>query len=224
MQTTTHTARLWLGAGAALLTAALIIHGPPDPDLTKQLRHIAEGGDRWAIAHWAAAVALFLLSGGAFLMLLGRAAGEAVPGHPGAWMVMALGALTTVTTAVAEASVVSVAAHAGDQAAFDTWWAFSSGMANGFFALAIAVGLIALAAAPAAMGLGHRHRRGLSLGAGLEPGAAARHSDRRADLADLDAGDVPVALLVRLCGPHGRTGNAPCCRLKATIPNEEEAR
>lgn len=146
MQTTTHTARLWLGAGAALLTAALIIHGPPDPDLTKQLRHIAEGGDRWAIAHWAAAVALFLLSGGAFLMLLGRAAGEAVPGHPGAWMVMALGALTTVTTAVAEASVVSVAAHAGDQAAFDTWWAFSSGMANGFFALAIAVGLIALAA------------------------------------------------------------------------------
>jgi hypothetical protein len=59
-------------------------------------------------------------------------------------MVMALGALTTFTTAVSEATVVSVAAHAGDQAAFDTWWAFSGGMANGFFALALAVGLIAL--------------------------------------------------------------------------------
>ena len=143
MQSTTQTARLWLGTGAALLTAALIFHGPPDPDLNVQLHHIADGSNRWAIVHWTAAVALFLMSGGAFLMLLGRAAGEAVAGHPGAWMVMALGALTTFTTAVSEAAVVSVAANAGDQAAFDTWWAFSGGMANGFFALGIASGLIA---------------------------------------------------------------------------------
>lgn len=144
MHSTLRTARLWLGSGAALLTAALVFHGPPDPDLTIQLHHVADGSNRWAIVHWTAAVALFLFSGAAFLTLLASAAGEKVAGHPGAWMVMALGALATVTTAVSEASVVSVAAQAGDQTAFDTWWAFSSGMANGFFALAIAVGLIAL--------------------------------------------------------------------------------
>lgn len=145
MQSTTRTARLWLGSGAALLAAALIFHGPPDPDLTVQLHHVADGSNRWAIVHWTAAISLFLISGAAFLALVARAAGDAITGHPGAWMIMALGALTTVTTAVAEASVVAVAAHSGDQDAFDTWWAFSSGMANGFFALAIAVGLIAFA-------------------------------------------------------------------------------
>lgn len=146
MRTTiTRTARLWLGAGASLLVAALIFHGPPDPDLTVQLHHVADGSDRWSIVHWTAAISLFLISGAAFLTLLGAAAGAAMTGHPGAWMVMALGGLTTFTTAVSEATVVAAAAHAGDQAAFDTWWAFSSGMANGFFALAIAVGLIALA-------------------------------------------------------------------------------
>jgi len=147
MQTISRTARIWLGAGGALLTAALVFHGPPDPDLTGQLHNIADGTHRWAMVHWTAAVALFLLSGAAFLSLVGSATGDRLPGHPSAWMVMALGALTTVTTAVTEASVVSVVAHVGDQTAFNTWWAFSGGMANGFFALAIAVGMIALAEA-----------------------------------------------------------------------------
>ncbi|MCG6882920.1 MAG: hypothetical protein LJE62_04100 [Silicimonas sp.] len=146
MTETTKTARLWLATGAALLSAALVFHGPPDPDLTVQLQHVADGSHRWAIVHWTAAISLFLISGSAFLVLLGRAAGERVPGHSGAWMVMALGALTTFTTAVTEAAVVSEAAHSGDQSAFDTWWAFSGGMANGFFALAIATGFIGLAA------------------------------------------------------------------------------
>jgi len=145
MQTTSTTARLWLGTGASLLSLALVFHGPIDPDLTKQLHKVADGSHRWAIVHSGAAVALFLISGSAFLTLVARAAGETVAGHPGAWMVMALGALTTFTTAVAEATVVSGAAHHTDQATFDTWWAFSSGMANGFFALAIATGFIALA-------------------------------------------------------------------------------
>lgn len=144
MNSTATTARLWLSTGAGLLSAALVFHGPPDPDLTVQLHHVADGSHRWSIVHWTAAVSLFLLSGAAFLALFGRAAGEALPGHPGAWMVMALGALATFTTAVTEAAVVAKAANAGDQATFDTWWAFSGGMANGFFALAIATGLIAL--------------------------------------------------------------------------------
>jgi len=145
MQSIPRTARLWLGSGAALLTVALVFHGPPNPDLTVQLHHVADGSSRWALVHWTAAVALFLFSGAAFLTLLSSTTDDAVARHPGPWMVMALGALTTITTAVTEASVVSVAAHMGDQDAFNTWWAFSSGMANGFFALAIAVGLIALA-------------------------------------------------------------------------------
>ncbi len=145
MNSTTRTSRIWLGTGAALLSAALVFHGPPDPDLTVQLHHVADGSHRWSIVHWTAAVSLFLISGAAFLALFEQAAGDNLPGHPGAWMAMALGALATFTTAVAEAAVVAEAAHAGDQATFDIWWAFSSGMANGFFALAIATGFIALA-------------------------------------------------------------------------------
>jgi hypothetical protein len=113
------------------------------------LQNVADGSHRWSIVHWTAAVSLFLISGGAFLALFGRAAGEVLPGHPGAWMVMALGAMATFITAVTEAAVVAEAAHHGDQATFDVWWAFSSGMANGFFALAIATGFIALAIARA---------------------------------------------------------------------------
>ncbi len=144
MNSTARTSRLWLATGAALLSAALVFHGPPDPDLTVQLHNVADGSHRWSIVHWTAAVSLFLISGAAFLALLERAAGEALQGHPGAWMVMALGAMATFTTAVTEAAVLAEAAHAGDQATFDIWWAFSSGMANGFFALAIATGFIAL--------------------------------------------------------------------------------
>ena len=145
MQDTVKTARLWLGIGPTLLAGALIFHGPPDPELAVQLHHVAEGHGRWAIVHWSAAIALFLMSGAGFLVLFGRAAGEPVTGHPGAWMVFSLGALLTFSTAVAEASVVSVAAGTGDQSTFNTWWAFSGGMANGFVALAIATGSIALA-------------------------------------------------------------------------------
>jgi hypothetical protein len=141
------TAGLWLGGGASLLIIALIFHGPLDPDLSVQMQHVAEGHTRWALVHWTAAVALFLISGSGFLNLIDQDAGGSSTGLRSAWLVLALGALLTVSTAVAEASVVSVAAHAGDKAAFASWWAFSGGMANGFFALALATALIALAEA-----------------------------------------------------------------------------
>ena len=145
MRDTSSTAGLWLGTGSALLAAALIFHGPPDPDMTVQMQHVAENHGRWAMVHWAAAAALFLMSGAGFLTLLARAEGAHVNAPYGAWVFLALGALLTISTAVAEAGVVSVAAASGDQASFDAWWAFSSGMANGFFALAIATGRIAFA-------------------------------------------------------------------------------
>jgi hypothetical protein len=140
-------AGLWLGTGASLLIIALIFHGPPDPDLTVQMQHIAEGHTRWALVHWTAAVALFLMSGAGFLNLIDQNTGESSVSLRSAWLVLALGALLTVSTAVSEAAVVSAAANAGDKATFLTWWEFSSGMANGFFALALASALIALAEA-----------------------------------------------------------------------------
>jgi hypothetical protein len=141
------TAGLWLGAGASLLIIALIFHGPPDPDLSVQMQHVAEGHTRWALVHWTAAVALFLISGSGFLNLLDQDAGGSSAGLRSAWLVLALGALLTVSTAVSEAAVVSAAAAAGDKATFVSWWEFSAGMANGFFALALATALIALAEA-----------------------------------------------------------------------------
>ena len=135
-------AGLWLGTGASLLIIALVFHGPPDPDLTVQMHHVAEGHTRWALVHWTAAVALFLMSGAGFLNLAEQKAGE---GLRSAWLVFALGALLTVSTAISEAAVVSVAANAGDKAAFNSWWAFGGGMGNGFFALALATALIAIA-------------------------------------------------------------------------------
>ena len=137
------TSGIWLATGTLLLAAALIFHGPPDADLSVQMQHVAEGHARWAIVHWTAAVALFLISGAALLNLATDPAVRCSPTLASAWVVMALGALTTFSTAVAEASVVAAAAEAGETAAFMTWWAFASGMGNGFWALALATALIA---------------------------------------------------------------------------------
>lgn len=137
------TASAWLAAGAALLFAALVLHEPPDPDLSILMQHIADGHGRWALAHWIAAVALFLLSGAAFLTLVTTPAIHQSPILCSAWMVMALGALTTFSTAISESTAISGAANSGDIATFSIWWGFASGMANGFFALALSTALIA---------------------------------------------------------------------------------
>ena len=78
------TAGLWLGTGASLLIIALVFHGPPDPDLSVQMQHVAEGHTRWALVHWTAAVALFLMSGAGFLNLIDQnTAGLRVSAAPG---------------------------------------------------------------------------------------------------------------------------------------------
>jgi hypothetical protein len=111
------------------------------------MQRVAEGHTRWALVHWAAAVALFLISGSGFLNLIDQSTGGSSTALRSAWLVLALGALLTVSTAVSEATVVSAAAHEGDKATFVSWWAFAGGMANGFFALALASAFIALAEA-----------------------------------------------------------------------------
>jgi hypothetical protein len=60
-----------------------------------------------------------------------------------AWAVLLVGALWTMTTAVAEATAVTGAAVSGDKAMFEAWWAFAEGKATGFIFLALAVAIIA---------------------------------------------------------------------------------
>lgn len=139
------TAGIWLASGAGLLGAALILHGPPDPDLAVQMEIIAHEHGRWSGAHWLAAVALSLFTAAGLMMMTGQSRHVDSIVTRSAWAVLTLGALWTMTTAVAEATAVTTAALAGDQAAFTAWWNFSSGKANGFMGLACAVVLIALA-------------------------------------------------------------------------------
>jgi hypothetical protein len=142
-ETGMHVAGAWLAIASAVLAGALIVHGPIHPDLSHQMNVIAEGSTRWAIAHWAAAAALSLFAVTGLIVL---AAGSRLTEDwwtMSAWGVLPVGALWTMTTAVAEATAVADAAVAGNTAMFEAWWAFSEGKATGFMFLALAVAVIA---------------------------------------------------------------------------------
>jgi hypothetical protein len=133
----------WLALAAFPLAAALAFHGPPSPDLGVQMQHIADGTLRWSIVHWAAAAALlcFAIAG-----LVALAAGSRLTQDwwtLSAWAVLPVGALCTVNTAIAEATVIFNAATTGNRAVFEAWWMFAEGMANGFAAMALAFTVIA---------------------------------------------------------------------------------
>jgi hypothetical protein len=93
-----------------------------------QMKLIADGSMRWSIVHWAAAASLsfFAVAG-----LVALAAGSRLTQD---WWT---------STAVAAATVIFEAAASGNRAAFETWWAFSEGKANGFAAMALAFTVIA---------------------------------------------------------------------------------
>ena len=59
-----------------------------------------------------------------------------------AWAVLTVSALWTMTTAVAEATVVTNAAVSGAKEMFEAWWAFAEGKASGIAFLALAVAVI----------------------------------------------------------------------------------
>lgn len=144
-QTDTHmrVAGAWLGAGGLLLATALVFHGPPAVDVTDQMQIVAGGAGRWATVHWIAAAALSLFAVAGLVVL---SAGSRLTGDwwtMSAWAVLPVGALWTMTTAVAEATAVTAAAVSGNVAMFESWWAFSEGKANGFAALALAIVLVA---------------------------------------------------------------------------------
>jgi hypothetical protein len=136
-------AGMWLALGSFLLLASLVFHGPLATHTDAQMRIIAEGASRWVVVHWAAAVALSLFAVAGFVVLAAASHLTQSTWTTTAWAVLPVGALWTLTTAVAEATVVAGAAASGNVATFEAWWAFSEGKATGFIFLALAVAVIA---------------------------------------------------------------------------------
>jgi hypothetical protein len=141
----TRVAGAWLALAAIILAVALVFHGPVAPDHGVQMQHIAdESLLRWAIVHWAAAAAL---SSFAIASLITLTAGSRLTQTwwtLSAWALLPVGALWTVTTAVAEATVIYNAAVVGDRAVYELWWMFAEGNGNGFAVMALAFSAIAV--------------------------------------------------------------------------------
>jgi hypothetical protein len=142
-ETGTRVAGGWLAIASFLLAGALIFHGPLATDMSAQMRVIAEGASRWVVVHWVAAAALscFAVAG-----LVALSAGTRLTRNwwtISAWAVLPVGALWTMTTAVAEATVIAGAAVSGNAPMFEAWWAFAEAKATGFVVLALAVAVIA---------------------------------------------------------------------------------
>jgi len=133
----------WLALAAIILAVALVFHGAIAPDHSVQMQNIADGSLRWAIVHWAAAAALSFF---AIASLIALTAGSRLTQEwwtLSAWALLPVGALWTVTTAVAEATVIYNAAVAGNHAVYEPWWMFAEGNGNGFAAMALAFTVIA---------------------------------------------------------------------------------
>jgi hypothetical protein len=107
------------------------------------MQSIADGSLRWAVVHWAAAAALSFF---AIASLVALTAGSRLTQEwwtLSAWALLPVGALWTVTTAVAEATVIYNAAVTGNRAVYETWWMFAEGNGNGFAAMALAFTVVA---------------------------------------------------------------------------------
>lgn len=139
--TAVRVAGIWLAIASFLLIAALIVHGPLAPDLSDQMKEIADGAMAWSVIHWvsAASLSLYAVTGLIVLTSGSRLAGGSWTMT--AWAVLTVSALWTMTTAVVEATVVTNTAVAGAKEMFEAWWSFAEGKASGiaFFALAVAV-------------------------------------------------------------------------------------
>ena len=133
----------WLAVASFLMIAALAFHGPIAPDLNVQMTRIADAGIRWSVVHWIAAAALSLYAVSGLVVLNSQSRLTDGLWITGAWAVITVGALCTMTTAVAETTVVTNAALSGSNEIFKAWWAFAEGKGNGFAFLALAVAVIA---------------------------------------------------------------------------------
>lgn len=133
----------WFAVASFLMAVVLVLHGPLAPDLAEQMTRISDGTMRWAVAHWIAGAGLSLYAVAGLVVLTSRSGLTAGWWTTTAWAVIPVAALWTLTTAVAEATVVTDAARSGNREVFEAWWAFAEGKATGFSFVALAVALIA---------------------------------------------------------------------------------
>lgn len=134
---------IWLATASSLMIAGLLLHGPIAPDLSELMARIASHPARWAVAHWVTVGGLSLLTVTGLIIL---ASGSGVTEgfwRITAWAVVPVASLWILTTAIAEATVITNVAVAGNAEMFEAWWAFAEGKANGVTLLALAVAVIA---------------------------------------------------------------------------------
>lgn len=133
----------YLATASLLMVITLVLHGPIAHDHGTQMQRIADSVTRWSGVHWIAAVALSLFAVSGLVVLTARSRLTESWWTMTAWAVLPMGALWTLITAVAEATVIANAAVLGNVETFESWWAFSEGMASGFTFVALAVAIIA---------------------------------------------------------------------------------
>lgn len=133
----------WLAVASFLMVAVFVFHGPIAPDLNDQMKRIGDGAMRWSVVHWIAAAALSLYALTGLVVLTSGSRLSEGWWTMTAWAVLPVSALWTMTTAVAEATVVANAAVSGNKETFEAWWAFAAGKATGFAFFALAVAVIA---------------------------------------------------------------------------------
>jgi hypothetical protein len=133
----------WLAIASLLMVVTFIFHGPIAPEPQKQMQSIAEGYMRWLTVHWVAAIAFSLFAVTGLVVLTARSRLTENWWTITAWAVLPIGALWTVITAVAEATVITNAAVSGNTETFQEWWAFAEAMGSGFTFMALAIAVIA---------------------------------------------------------------------------------
>lgn len=132
-----------LALGSLLLVVGLVFHPPPAPDAAEQMAIVAEGATLWVAVHWVSAAALSLFAVSGLVVLAARSRLTENGWTMAAWGVLTVGALWTMTTAVAEATVIAEAAVSGNAATFEAWEAFANGKAAGVVFLSLAVAVVA---------------------------------------------------------------------------------
>jgi hypothetical protein len=157
----------WLAIASSLMIAGLALHGPIAPDLSDQMIKIASHPTVWFVAHWITAAGLSLLMVAGLIVLTSGSRLTEGWWTTTAWAVLPVASLWTLTTAVAEATVVTNAAVSGNTEMFEAWWAFAEGKATGVAFLALAVALIAASDAQSARGATPAWSGWMAMGAGL---------------------------------------------------------
>ena len=133
----------WLAVASFLMIVVFAFHGPIPHDVHARMARVAGAGMEWPVVHWIAATALSLYAVCGLILLASGSRLTDSGATLTAWAVVTVGALWTVTTAVAETTVVTDAALSGSEETFAAWWAFAEAKGNGFAFISLAVAMIA---------------------------------------------------------------------------------